>query len=512
MPGLDRAFLDSVNFETLINQIKVDVRSDFILAPHFNSVFVNSSDETWARLAELLRSGKYEPDLPLTMSVPKERGFTRPGSILQPYDRIVYQLLIDASSATLEDQLDRDRTFSHVVSQTDGQMFEPAHECWERYQGKILELCQSGGFIVKADIANYFERVPQHHLINLMRSSGCPNPVVNLMEEVLLAFQERDSFGIIQGVFPSDMLGNYFLSDFDAYCDINSIGSARYVDDIYMSFDSEINAQKGLMNLIEHLRKEGLHLNEYKSGIHQATNIIRQETEVDDLFENARGEARSRMSEFSETGYGFTAEWDPELNTADEYIELTATQILFDAKNIFPDQADKIEKFCLPLMRATASDHAVDDVLGNTIGKPHLTRLYHSYLSRFVSESTEITNQLCGLITNDALATDYQRMYVLGSLLNAQKVSRGVSNAVLQLLQKHTVAKETRALSAIFVAKLGNPNQKRAVRLAYEGEPSMYVKAAILYASKYFTIAEKRTCRRAWGGHSALNSLIAQSI
>lgn len=209
MPGLDRKILSEVDHENLMNQIRIDVRTDFILAPHLNIVFVNSPDETWGRVEELLKSGNYAPDLPITMSVPKERGFTRPGSILQPFDRIVYQLLIDSSSVMLEEQLDRDRTFSHVLSEENELMFEAAHECWERFQDKVLELCQTSNFIVKADIANYFERIPQHHLINLMNSSGCPGPVVNLMEELLLAFQERDSFGIIQGVFPSDMLGNF---------------------------------------------------------------------------------------------------------------------------------------------------------------------------------------------------------------------------------------------------------------------------------------------------------------
>jgi hypothetical protein len=163
-------------------------------------------------------------------------------------------------------------------------------------------------------------------------------------------------------------------------------------------------------------------------------------------------------------------------------------------------------------MRATGSDYAVDSVLENIVSKPHLTRLYHSYLSKFTPDSDDISNQLSSYILGDALVTDYERMYALGSLLNAQSISRDVCNRVLQWLQTLTIAKEARALSAIFVAKHGNPNQKRAVRLAYEDEPSMYVKAAILYASKYFTTAEKRTCRRAWGGHSELNALIAQSI
>jgi hypothetical protein len=44
-----------------------------------------------------------------------------------------------------------------------------------------------------------------------MIASGCAPEVARLLEEVLLAFQERNSFGIIQGVFPSDLLGNFYF-------------------------------------------------------------------------------------------------------------------------------------------------------------------------------------------------------------------------------------------------------------------------------------------------------------
>ena len=129
------------------------------MAPHLNAVFVNAANEVWEQVANALRSGNYEPELPLTISVPKERGFARPGSILLPFDRIVYQLLIDSASGILEAHLDRNRTFSHVISEQPDAMVSPAHENWERFQAQVLEMCQPDRHIVKADIANYFERM-----------------------------------------------------------------------------------------------------------------------------------------------------------------------------------------------------------------------------------------------------------------------------------------------------------------------------------------------------------------
>lgn len=512
MPGLDKNILDMIDHTKVIDRIKIDIRTDFILAPHYNAIFINAGGKLWERVNEFLSSGKYQPDLPLTISVPKERGFTRPGSILGPVDRFVYQALIDIASPELEAQLDRGRTFSHVPSNDGKSMFEPAHNSWDMFQNRLAELCKLDGYIVKADIANYFERIPQHHLVNLMRAAKCPSEVVNLLEEILLAFQERDSSGIIQGVFPSDILGNFFLSEFDAYCDHREVPSARYVDDMYMHFSSEVDAKMGFIDLIERLRKDGLHLNEYKSGIKTADEVLREETEVDVLFEKARREVREELAEYSTSGYGFTAEWEWEEPEDDQEIELAATEMLYSAIEKYPAQADKIERFCLPLLRAAGSNHAVEAVLDNLLKKPYLTSYYDAYLSRFVGTNKDVVSSLELVVGGPELVTDYQRMYLLGALFGAEAVKSTTVKAALQWLENTRMAEETRAVAALFAAKHGNPSQKRAVRLTYENEPSMYVRSAILYASRYFTTAEKKTCKKAWGAHSLVNTLIAHAI
>jgi len=85
-------------------------------------------------------------------------------------------------------------------------------------------------------------------------------------------------------------------------------------------------------------------------------------------------------------------------------------------------------------------------------------------------------------------------------------------NTAIQWLQNPGVAKETRAMAAIFSAKHGVAVQKRAVRTSYEGEQSEYVRSAILFSSKYLNATERKTCKRAWGGHSAINTLISKAI
>lgn len=517
MPGLDRGKISQIDQESVIAHVKADIRSDFILAPHYNAVFNRAGDDLWDQLKQKLRAGTYQPELPITMSVPKERFFTRPGSILRPADRFMYQALTDDIVDQLEEGLDRTRSFSHVPSGEDSHMFRPNHECWEAFQTRVAEICNNSTFLLKADIANYFERLPQHHLVNLMAAAGCAPELVSLLEEMMLAFRERNSFGILQGVYPSDALGNFFLSDFDAYCELAEVPSARYVDDIYMGFISEAEARKGLGSLIETLRKDGLHLNEFKSKIMPANDVIREETAIDRLFDEIREEVEDDQIYDRSSPYGFEADWEEEEEEDQEGeedgqdFENAAVGRLINNIGNYPNQADQIEKFCLPILRSAQSDIALEHVLGRIGEKPHQTRLYFSYISTFVRTEQDVVEALEGLVA-DGSVSDYQRMFLLAVLLRARTVRRATVNTILQWLQNRTVAKETRAMAAIFAAKHGVAQQKRTVRTSYEDEPSDYVRSAILYSSRYLSAVEKKTCKRAWGGHSEINALIAKAI
>jgi hypothetical protein len=160
MPGLDRTVVDTIDSALAIARVRRDIRTDFILAPHFDAIFLKAADELWARTHELLSSGRYAPEPVLTVAVPKVRNFTRPGSILWPIDRLVYQALTDLSAPTLEAQLDQSRTFSHVVVEpgSEGHLFEPEHLCWDRFQSALRKVASKGGFFVKADVAKLLRK------------------------------------------------------------------------------------------------------------------------------------------------------------------------------------------------------------------------------------------------------------------------------------------------------------------------------------------------------------------
>lgn len=514
MPGIDSKYLSQIDFDRAVRRIRADLRSDLILAPHYNVIFARASDELCNLAQEQLRSGAYSPGLPITMPVPKNLQFSRPGSILLPLDRLVYQALADEFAPILEQNLDRSRTFSQVLNSTedDGQMFFPQSESWTNFKDRIAQLVGLGGYFVRADVANYFERLPQHHLVNLMRASNCPSELLGLLENMLSAFQERDSFGIIQGVFPSDLLGNYFLSEFDAYCEIQGVESARYVDDLYLRFDDKLLADQGMFELASRLRRDGLHLNERKSTVLSAQALHRDETELDRRFEEARQDIESEEKDFLMV-YGFP-DWgmDEDEEFDEDEIEARAVVRLYESIGEFPKKSDEIERFCLPSLKRAESDIAVQRCMDSLAARPHMTRTYLSYLSSFAARDPAIAERMLAMIGNKDFICDSQHLFMIAGVMGCRVASKNSVNVALRLLQDGSRAQETRAMAAIFAAKYGTPQQRREVRLRYENEPSNYVRSAILYSARYFTSTEKHTCIRAWGGHSVENTLIAHAL
>jgi hypothetical protein len=176
MPGLDPEILEQIDPDLALGRIQTNLKTDFIFSPHYAAIFEYVGDELWEQLHSNLRSGNFEPELPITVEVPKANEITRPGSILRPADRFIYQALIDVIAPIAETKIDRSRVFSHVLLDSDPEyrMFETSNVCWDRLQESIRRNCNDSRWThaIRTDVANFFERLYQHVLINLLHSSN----------------------------------------------------------------------------------------------------------------------------------------------------------------------------------------------------------------------------------------------------------------------------------------------------------------------------------------------------
>ena len=146
--------------------------------------------------------------------------------------------------------------------------------------------------------------------------------------------------------------------------------------------------------------------------------------------------------------------------------------------------------------------------------RPHISQIYCSYLSKFITYSHEIVKELAALIKHGSLLYDWQLMWPIASLINVATpiLPENTVKAVSGILRSNTRSVALRGVCAIFVGKHGNAGQRRNLRALYSEEASAYVRAAILFSTRFLPASERRTCLRAWRGHSVTNEWIATAV
>jgi hypothetical protein len=247
-------------------------------------------------------------------------------------------------------------------------MFLPTRTCWNELQKSLARHStrKSIRYILKVDVANCFGSLNQHTLINLLNDSGYPRALSSRLKALLTSYTgERSSRGILQGVYPSDLLGNYYMAPTDRFLDDYGVPSSRYVDDIYVFVKSVDSGDQLLRELIPALRGYDLVLNEAKSVIMPKSALITEEPDLETLFAAAVAEVASQVDDDDfDADYGFQSDWDDE-EVDEEDLELQATTVLFDALAEYPGHEENIERFCLPLFLKAGSSYAVEHVLNS---------------------------------------------------------------------------------------------------------------------------------------------------
>jgi hypothetical protein len=246
-------------------------------------------------------------------------------------------------------------------------------------------------YIVKADVANCFASINQHMLVNALRDAGYPPTFLNTLENFLVSLTgDRNSRGIVQGIFPSDLFGNFYLNALDQACADARWPSMRYVDDIYVFVRSLREAGQVLRRLTEVLRQYDLVLNEAKSYVLPKEMLVSEEPDLEAAFRDAVQEVRDQLNDedFS-VDYGLQSDWgDSDEDESPQDVTLRATEVLFDSIEHYPDQEEKIERFCLPLFTVGGSDYAVNHVLESFGKRPSMTQIYCAYPSALKRRSS----------------------------------------------------------------------------------------------------------------------------
>lgn len=122
--------------------------------------------------------------------------------------------------------------------------------------------------LVEADISNFYDRLNLHRLeSNLFALKNVDEPLIRLLNELLLFWSNRDSYGLPVGSNASRILAEATLIEVDDYLLSHNVDFCRFVDDYRIFACNSETAQHHLSLLVKKLNEVGLFLNSRKSRV-----------------------------------------------------------------------------------------------------------------------------------------------------------------------------------------------------------------------------------------------------
>lgn len=227
--------------------------------------------------------------------IPKKNLFDfRKSSYTEILDEIIYLSLVLMIANKIEKQRiakNKETIFSYrlkralLSSKTPTFLFDYKYS-YTRFRSNISKKAQENNakVIISCDISNFYDRLNLHRLENTLLSIPEINTdVVKLINEILLFWSNRDSYGLPVGSNASRILAEASLIDVDKYLMERNIIFSRFVDDFRLFAKDAKEAHTWLSILVERLNQEGLFLNTHKTTIASITEIKQNSINKNDV-------------------------------------------------------------------------------------------------------------------------------------------------------------------------------------------------------------------------------------
>jgi len=256
-------------------------------------------------LHEIENPQNYHPQEFKSLSVPKNGFLLRPTGAMNIRDRLIYQAITDflAPHYTPEEFV-----YSYIYTYpTSNYMFQPGVKQWKKFQDNVESNCRESNFLLETDLTGYFEHINHYRLLrrlddifqNLSKTEL--RPVKQLLGNMFKFWSAREHISIPQVMNPSSFLGNIYMDEFDKWVSRRGYKYLRYVDDIRIFTNSEIEARVALAEIVEILRKSGLFISSAKTRIVDTKKVLDEFDEhrdilgtIDEAFDSKK---RSKIEE-----------------------------------------------------------------------------------------------------------------------------------------------------------------------------------------------------------------------
>jgi len=232
--------------------------SDLFARPFELSIIKGLGDIATSRLASLdISDFSYGPAR--RFIVPKDDLSYRTASQLDPLNSIILTALICEYGELIESKrrsTDEKKVFSYrFAPKDDGQLYDSVNS-WNDFWNTCYKKSESYSHAVILDIADYYNQIYHHSLENQLIEAGLPNQVTKWIVGLCGALTAKVSRGIPVGPHASHLLAESVLSPIDNVLIHQGTDFCRYVDDIVIFSNSEIEARSKILSLANTLDKQ----------------------------------------------------------------------------------------------------------------------------------------------------------------------------------------------------------------------------------------------------------------
>lgn len=215
-------------------------------------------------------------------------------ALIDVIDEIKYLTLVLLMAKDIEvarDNKSNKKVFSYRLKAkgNNGYIFDNEYN-YTSFRNRIVEKSKMKNkrIVVECDISNFYDRLNLHRLESVLLSiEKIDKDAIKLLNEILLFWSNRDSYGLPVGSNASRILAEAALIEIDNYLISKNIDFCRFVDDYRIFAKSASEAHRNLAILVERLNKEGLFLNFSKTNIKELIkndNKQKQEKKEDKNF------------------------------------------------------------------------------------------------------------------------------------------------------------------------------------------------------------------------------------
>ena len=202
----------------------------------------------------------YSPKSPLINLAPKPNGNFRIVHQLDPIDSLIYTALIREVCEIIEDyripESENIACSYRIKPDLEGSFFS-SNTGWDKWISRTEYLVDKyeTGFVIVADIADFYNQIYTHRVQNLIEEAGngAYDELSRAIEMFLSGLNKKTSRGIPVGPAPSIVLAELIMASIDNKIRTYTDDFVRYMDDIRIFFKKREDAVYALHELTQYL-------------------------------------------------------------------------------------------------------------------------------------------------------------------------------------------------------------------------------------------------------------------